>query len=362
MSIYDTLSENAMWEYINETRDVLKGILDNRKEYTKQFVDDFIANNYNKVVVIGSGTSYHGALSSRAFMERVMNKSVDANYPMLFKNFTTVLNKDTIVIGISQGGESKSTIQGLEFAKAHGCKTVSLTESGDQSVLSKYSDIALSLNCGTEYAGPKTKGYQATMMNLMVLALETAYSQKTITETEYNEVLDRLYRVVENIPGVIEASKKWYEVNREEFKKAKRILIVGYKNNYGDVLEGRLKIEEAVRYGIEGYELEEFMHGIYHSIDEGVHLVHLVQDDEFKERAIRLRDFMLDYSTHQFMIGDFDEANEKDLNFKFIDDKEFCAFEYIIPLQCLAFFLSKDLGINANIPKIKNFHYLMGSK
>ncbi|SJZ38230.1 SIS domain-containing protein [Anaerorhabdus furcosa] len=362
MDNYDTISENAMLEYIHETPTVLKNILDNRKEYTKEFVDDFVENKYSKVIIIGSGTSYHGGLSSRAFMERTLKVTVDANYPLLYKNFTSVFNEKTVVIGISQGGESKSTIQGLEYSKDHGCKTVSLTEAGKDSKLAAYSDIALCLACGTEVAGPKTKGYQATMMMLVVMALETGLALNTITLDEYNKVLARLYKIVENLDHVINESINWYNRNREDFLTAKRILLVGYKNNFGNILEGRLKIEEAVRYGIEGYELEEFMHGIYHSIDEGVHLVYLAQDDEFKERSVKLKNFMGDYSSHQFMIGDLGVNSSKDMDFKFVNDKEFCAFEYIIPLQCLAFFLSKDLGINANIPKIRNFHYLLGSK
>ncbi|MEG0239656.1 SIS domain-containing protein [Anaerorhabdus sp.] len=362
MDNYDAISENAMLEYIRETPLVLKNILDNRKEYTKEFVEDFVENKYEKVIIIGSGTSYHGGLSSRAFMEKTLKVTVDANYPLLYKNFTSVFNEKTVVIGISQGGESKSTIQGLEYSKEHGCKTVSITETGKDSKLAKYSDISLCMQCGPEVAGPKTKGYQATMMMLDILALETGLATKTIDIEEYEAVLARLYKVVDNQNKIIEESIKWYDRNREDFLTAKRIIIVGYKNNFGNVLESRLKIEEAVRYGIEGYELEEFMHGIYHSIDEGVHLIYIAQDDEFKERSIKLRDFMHDYSSHEFMIGDLGLNNPMNMDFKFVNDKEFCAFEYIIPLQCLAFYLSKDLGINANIPKIKNFHYLIGSK
>lgn len=357
------MNEDAMFEYIQETPAVLQGLLDHRKEYTKEFVDNFVKNKYEKVILIGSGTSYHGSLSTRAFMERTLQIPVDANYPLLYMNFTSVFDRKTIVIGTSQGGESKSTIHGLEYSKKHGCYTVSLTEQGAESKLSQYSDMALKLNCGEkELAGPKTKGYQATMLNLILLALETGLAMGTIDEDYYNSVIERIQKTINNLQNVIDASVDWYNRNRDEFVIGKRMIVVGYDNNYGNVLEGRLKIEEAVRYGIEGYELEEFFHGIYHSIDEGVHIVYLAQDGNSKERAIKLRNFMHDYTPHEFMIGNLHSDNPQDLSIEFVDDKEFCIFEYIIPLQILAFFCSKDLGINANIPKIVNFHYLMGSK
>ena len=369
MSQYDKasdlsqMSENAMFEYINETPAVLQNILDNRKEYTKEFVDNFVENKYEKMILIGSGTSYHGSLSTRAFIEKTLQIPVDANYPLLYMNFTSVFDRKTIVIGTSQGGESKSTINGLDYSKANGCFTVSLTEQGKESKLAQHSDMALKLNCGEkELAGPKTKGYQATMLNLILLALETGLALGTITNEYYNNVIDRIQRTINNLQNVIDASVEWYKRNQEEFVAGRRMIVVGYENNYGNVLEGRLKIEEAVRYGIEGYELEEFFHGIYHSIDEGVHIIYLAQKGSHRDRIIKLRNFMHDYTPHEFMIGNLGSDNPQDLSIDFVDDEEFCIFEYIIPLQILAFFCSKDLGINANIPKIINFHYLMGSK
>lgn len=289
MSNKEKMSENAMFEYINETPAVLQRILNERKEFAKEFVENFKKNDYKRFIIIGSGTSYHGGLSTRSLVERILKISVEANYPILYKKYTSVFDRKTIVLGISQGGESKSTIQGLEYSKANNCFTVSLTEDGKDSVLAKYSDMPLQLKCGPELAGPKTKGYQATMLSIIVLALETGLAMGTINQVEYDGYVNRIQKTIDNIQNVIDNSVKWYNNNREELKMGKRMIVVGYDNNYGNVLEGCLKIEEALRYGIEGYELEEFMHGIYHSIDEGVHIVYLGQAGEYKERIIRLK-------------------------------------------------------------------------
>lgn len=364
MSIADraNLPEDAMLNYIKETPSVLQHIVDGRKEYGREFAEMFVREQYKRVILIGSGTSYHGGLSVRSLMERILKVTVDANYPLLFMNFTTAFDQKTLVIGISQSGESKSTIQGLEYAREHGCDTVSLSEKGPESVLAGYADLSLRFNCGdTELAGPKTKGYQATMLDLIVLALEAGLAMKTITEDYYNECFERIQKTINNLDNVIKNSIDWYYANKEEMMLAKRFIVVGYGNNYGDVLEGRLKTEEAIRFGIEGYEMEEFMHGIYHSIDESVQIIYLAQESHFKSRAVRLRDFMHEWTTHEYMIGNFPADNVQNLS-GFVDDEDFCIFEYIIPLQILAFHLSRDKGINANIPKIINFHYLMGSK
>ena len=201
VSDLNKMSEDAMYEYILETPKVLQDILDGRKEYTKEFVANFVENKYEKVILIGSGTSYHGSLSTRAFIERTLKVPVDANYPLLYMNFNSVFNQKTLVIGTSQGGESKSTIQGLDYSKANGCFTVSLTEQGAESKVAQHSDMALKFNCGAkEYAGPKTKGYQAQMLNLILLALETGLALQTITEEYYNSVIDRIQKTIIRFP------------------------------------------------------------------------------------------------------------------------------------------------------------------
>ena len=357
------LPEDAMLSYIRETPDVLQKILDERKEFSREFVEKFVREKYRKVILIGSGTSYHGGLSVRSLMEKVLNVTVDANYPLLFMNFTSVFDQKTLAIGISQSGESKSTLQGLEYARKHGCDTVSLSEKGPESVIAGYADIILRFNSGSiELSGPKTKGYQATMLDLIILALETGLAMNTISEECYNGYIERIQKTIDNLSNVIENSIKWYYANRDELMQSKRIIFVGYGNNYGNVLEGRLKTEEAVRIGIEGYEMEEFMHGIYHSINESVQIVYLAQQSEaFRARAVRLRDFMHGWTPHEYLIGNCQQENVQNLS-GFVDDEAFCIFEYIIPMQILAFHLSRDRGINCNIPAIPNFHSLMGSK
>ena len=69
------------------------------------------------------------------------------------------------------------------------------------------------------------------------------------------------------IPDIAEATSKWYLQNRNDLMKCRRLYVIGYDNCLADMMEGTLKICEAVRYSVQGFELEEFMHGIYHCID-----------------------------------------------------------------------------------------------
>lgn len=362
MSPIRNIKPDAMLNYIKETPEILINIINDRKKIVSDFIEKFDPASLESIYIIGSGTSFHGGYAVAGVLEKMLKIPVTASFPIPFKDFKQCFAKRTLVIGISQGGESLSTIAGIEHAKAHGLSTLCLTESESGSVLGSHCDFTIGLHCGSEFAGPKTKGYHSTMMILLLLGLEVSLLKGTLSQNDYDKHIERLKKTVLNLPNVIEVSRLWYLNNRSEFMEANRMIVVGYEGNYGNVLEGRLKIQEAVRYGIEGYELEEFMHGIYHSIDERVFVIYLAGPGQYKDRILRLHKFMKDYTSHQFVIGKVSGDDAHDLRMNFVDDDEYSIFEYIIPLQSLAFYLSRDLGINANIPKIIDFHYLMGSK
>ncbi len=362
---YSKLSEDAMMQYINQTNDVLQELLNNRKDNTSEFVEIFKDKQFKRILITGSGTSYHCGESARPFMEEVLGLPVSVEYPRIVENSLRNIGNETVVFAISQSGESKSTIDAIKYLKEKGAYIVTLSENADGHTMAGLADVKMSLGCGEELAGPKTKGYEASIFSLMLSAFEAATQTGRINDDVYNSYISSMQKTIDNIPNVIAESEKWYERNRDELMEAKRFIVVGYSGNYGDVMEGRLKLSEAIRFGVEGYELEEFMHGIYHSINEDVQLFFLSQNGQFKERSFFLKNFLNDYSHHEYAIGNFegmDNVSSKDLNTYFVDDPFFCCLEYIIPLQVLSYRMSKDKGINANIPKIPNFHHLMGSK
>ena len=105
-----------MYSYICETPEVLTHIIDNRKEITREFVEEFKDKDIEQIYVIGSGTSYHAGLSAKNYLEEVLNMKVFCMYPTQFHRSEKVFNKKTLVIGMSQGGQSLSTVEGLDAA------------------------------------------------------------------------------------------------------------------------------------------------------------------------------------------------------------------------------------------------------
>ena len=146
-----------MYQYILESKPAVRNIVEHQDEIFEEALNYCAEGEIEQIYVVGSGTSYHGALACKKLLEDVLKVKVFASYPMQFKDNELILNKHTLVIGISQAGRSSSTIAALDKARSLGLKTIAITGEAGKPV-SEHADVTILLAIGMEYAGPKTKG------------------------------------------------------------------------------------------------------------------------------------------------------------------------------------------------------------
>lgn len=353
-----------MYNYICETPLVLTYIINNRKEIVNEFIKTYKDKNIEQIYLIGSGTSYHAGLSAKNYLEQILNIKVFCMYPTQFARSEKVFNKNTLVIGISQGGQSLSTVEGLDAATNNGLMTAAVSEN-PAALIFEHAQTQTQIEVGNEKCGAKTKGYAGSTVTLMMMLSELALEKGILSEEKFECYKERMFSVIENIPIIIDVSIQWYSRIKDEFLPAKRIIVVGYDGYYADVLEGALKILETVRQGVTGYDIEEFFHGIYNSINESAYIFYLGSEGDYKERTLKLIEILKEWTPHHYLISSPDSIvheTDKDCIVQFIEDPLFSPWEYIIPMQVLACLASQDLGINPDIPKDPQFHVRIGSK
>lgn len=358
------MHKSNMYQYILETPEVLRGIIRNRKRITASFVETMKHQEIRQVYLLGSGTSYHAGLSAKNYLEEMLCRKVICMYPTQFARSEKVFDPHTLVIGISQGGQSLSTVEGLKSARERGFLTAAVSGNPD-AYISQFADVSTIIEVGTEKCGAKTKGYAGTAITIMMMLTEWGMARGITDEKTADAYLSRMEKVIDNLGNVAEASVEWYGRIREEFLPAKRIIVVGYDGMYADVLEGALKILETVRQGVSGYDIEEFFHGIYNSITDSAHLFYLASKGDYKERTLRLIEILGEWTPHNYLITSPEGIEKKDaktLLVPFTEDPLFSSWEYIIPLQMVACLAPQDLGINPDIPKDPEFHRRIGSK
>lgn len=355
---------SIMYDYIRETPVVLTSIINDRKRICSSFVEAFRDRKIKTVYLIGSGTSYHAGVSAKLYLEELTGWRIIPMYPTRFARDEKVYDHDALVIGISQGGQSLSTAEGLDAASSRGLMTAAVSANPDALVF-EHAQVSTMLEVGNELCGAKTKGYGGSIATVMMMVTELALAKGIVTDAQIQPYLERMKKVINNLPAIFEASDAWYDRIADDFYPAKRIIVVGYDGMYGDVLEGALKILETVRQGVAGYDIEEFFHGIYNSISEDSYLFYLASKGDYKPRTFKLIDILSEWTTHNYLIGSPDGIESQkafDCIADFEDDPLFSCWEYIIPLQMVACKASQAHGIDPSIPKDPLFHERIGSK
>lgn len=354
------LGQGDMYQYILESKESVRNIVANHESIFKHAVDYFFQNDIEQIYIIGSGTSYHSALAAKTLMEKVLQMKVFVSYPVAFKD-ELIFNSKTLVMGISHAGMSASTIYGLDKARNMGLSTISMTVEKGTPVV-EHGETNLYIEIGEENAGPKTKGYIGSIVTLMIFGLKVALQKGNITKDKFDNYLKRMVASSDAIPVIAEITSKWYLENKEELLDCQRIFVIGYENCLADMLEGALKVCEAVRYSVQGFELEEFMHGIYHCINKNTYMFYICSKGQYFNRINTLKKYFEDERTeHNFLITHEETGNKRDIVFPFTDDFDFAVLQYIVPLQVIARKLSSDLGIDCNIPSDPQFHFKMKS-
>ena len=152
-------------------------------------------------------------------------------YPTQFERSEKVFNKHTLVIGMSQGGQSLSTVAGLDAARKQGLYTAAVSEN-PSALIFEHADTRTLIQVGNEQCGAKTKGYAGTTVTLMMMLTELALEKGIVSKEKAEAYFERMYRVIDNLGNVTKAAVEWYGRIRDEFLPAKRIIVVGYDGMY----------------------------------------------------------------------------------------------------------------------------------
>lgn len=349
-------------DYVLETPSILTDILANQDEICASFVSYIKDKTIEQVYILGSGTSCHAGIATKLFFEKNIGIRVTPMFPLPFIDQETIISKNSLVIGLSQSGTSLSTILALDKANSLGLYTVAISGIKD-SEIEKHAACVVTLACGIEKAVAKTKGYSASLLTLMIMAMQWGRALKNVDEGTFKNYVEIIGQTIKRLPILIQESIDWYARIREELLQAKRIIVLGYNEQYGNILEGALKLVETARFGIYGYEMEEFMHGIYNSINSDSYIIYVGSPGKYLNRAINLKNYLATTTAHQYLISSADVvSSSQDCMLSLVDSEYFAVLEYIVPFQILCHYFPADKGIDPSLPSDPLFHKNMGSK
>ena len=318
---------------------------------------------YERILLTGSGTSFHSAAQVCAFMQRTLGIEVSALYPFMITEGTFddshAKGHKTLLVGISQGGASFSTYNAMKLAREKGAETASMAGT-ENAFIDEQANHVLTVHCGEEKVGAKTKGFYCTKLNLMLMALQMAKAQGRRSEAEYGNFVSGVQAAAGCFETVYGQAERWIEANRERFAAAQNIRVVGTQEMYGDTLEGALKLLETMRLPVTGYEFEEFVHGVYNAIDENSTL--FILDSGTEERVHKLVHVLSAWTENIYVIGRDVPAGDRHLKADIYDDPDLQTFNFLLPIQLICAKIPGMKGIDSSKPKDPEFHMKLGSK
>jgi len=225
----------------------------------------------NKIVIIACGTAYNAGLVGKYAIEKWGNIPVDVELASEYRYREPSLNKNTVVIPISQSGETMDTLMALRYAKSKGAKILSVCNTNG-STIARESDSVLYTHAGPEIAVASTKAFATQLVAMYLIGIEIARNLKTLKKEELDLICDELSTLPGKVEQILETVEPLRETTRK-FKSATSVLFLGRDVGYPTALEGALKLKELAYMHAEGFAGGELKHGPIALIDEGTPVV-----------------------------------------------------------------------------------------
>src|SRR2546423_2077560 len=227
--------------------------------------------NLRRIVIVAAGTSYHAGVVGRYIIEEWARVPVEPDIASEWIYRKPVLSKDTLVIGISQSGESRDTINAIKLARESGAKTLAITNMmGTQ--ITREVDATLYTRCGLEVGVAASKTFTAQVALLSLLALRLAQVRKTLPQVEIDFVLDRLHELPDQMKKFLDEDHPVEEIAQRIYDRP-FFLYLGRHIGLPVALEGALKLKEISYIATDAYSAGEMKHGPIALLEEGTPVV-----------------------------------------------------------------------------------------
>jgi glucosamine--fructose-6-phosphate aminotransferase (isomerizing) len=227
--------------------------------------------DYNRILILACGTAFHAGLIGKYAIEEWARIPVDVELASEFRYRNPVLSSKTLVITISQSGETMDTLMALRHAKSLGAKTLSICNTIG-STIPRESDAVLYTHAGPEIAVASTKALLTQVVVLHLLALHFASKTASLSKSRIRELIGELLELPNKIEEILETVEPLRSMTRG-YKKATSVLFLGRHVGFPAALEGALKLKELAYMHAEGFAGGELKHGPIALIDKGTPVI-----------------------------------------------------------------------------------------
>ncbi|HYL55690.1 MAG TPA: glutamine--fructose-6-phosphate transaminase (isomerizing) [Gemmatimonadales bacterium] len=315
-------------------------------------IDDEQLLQVNRIVFTACGTSWHSALIGEYMMEELARIPSEVEYASEFRYRNPIVDERTLVVGISQSGETADTLAALREAKRRGARTLGLVNVVG-STIAREVDGGIYLHAGPEIGVASTKAFTSQIVTLALLTLKMG-RLRALSILQGREVVRALGRLPELIEQVL---AKAPEVERiaERMMRANNVLYLGRGYNFPVALEGALKLKEISYIHAEGYPAAEMKHGPIALIDDLMPVVFIAPKDAVYQKVVSNVEEVRARGGRVFAViteGDTGVARLADHKIEVPETLDLLTpVLTVLPLQLLAYYIAVRRGCNVDQPR-----------
>jgi glucosamine--fructose-6-phosphate aminotransferase (isomerizing) len=285
---YKHFMQKEIYEQPRALTDVLRGRVD--LEGGRILLDDLMLSDaemrkVGRITAVACGTAWHACLIGKFLLETLAKVRVDVDYGSEFRYRQPILGDDSMLMAVTQSGETVDTLAAMEEAREQGVKSIAIVNAIGSQAARVADGGPLYLHAGPEIGVASTKAFTTMLAAEYLLALRFAQARNTLTAAQIREHIQALIELPGKVARILE-QHSIYEQLAERYQHASNALFLGRQVNYPIALEGALKLKEISYIHAEGYPAGEMKHGPIALIDKELPVVCIAVRDGVYEKMI----------------------------------------------------------------------------
>ncbi len=330
---------------------VTKRIRDGLPDFSGDGIDDSIFTKCNNITVIACGTAMHAGLIGKQLIERTCEVPVSVCMASEYMYSEPIINDDTLVICVSQSGETIDTLEALKYAKKRGAMTLSIVNVKD-STIARESENVIYTEAGPEIAVASTKAYTTQVAVFYLITAKAAYDRGMLNYEGVTKFLEELKKVPKAVTEVLSKKAEIHKI-ADKLLTAEHTFMIGRGLDYPALLEATLKLKEISYIHSEAFASGELKHGTIALITESTPVIALMTQDNLVSKQISN---IREVQSRGAEVISFVKKSlvTKDIKASFVIpdlEDEFMTIPSVTALQLLAYYVSSDKGLDVDKPR-----------
>ncbi len=354
--------KHFMLKEIHEQPDVVRNVLGGKLhdinspiklEEVKLDLDTI--KNLNRIQIIACGTSLHAAMVGKYILEELCSIAVDVEASSEYIYRKTVTDKNTLVIGVSQSGETADTLTAIRQSKARGSHILIVTNRPD-SAMAREADSLIPVNAGIEVSVAATKSYIAQLISFYLLAIYIAEVKNSSDVETIKNLKKEMILLPQKIEDILtDHEKENIRKCARTYSNTKDFIYIARGINYATALEGALKLKEISYINATGYPAGELKHGPIAMLDDSMPVLSILMQGKVYEKLLSNAEESKARNARMIALTNSDDEKLNEL-FEFVlrvpkVEELLSPVISIIPLQLIAYYIAEFLGKDVDQPR-----------